>query len=465
MIAQTKDQFDPILDSDQNLIPVGNMESWRIRCYTSLVLTDTASVVIAFLLANAIYIGDWRATHGITMLSVLVPVYLWTAMINSAYSSETLQDARLGAFRAIQAVALGAAAMLMIAYSFKVGAAFSRLVFWFGTLGAMTLLVTTRLISSRIFAHLLGGQPFSTVMVVDGVAWNDDPGIVMVDAKKIGFDPQTDDPVHYHQLAKLIAHADRVLIACQDDHVVAWAHVLKSMAVDGEIIAPDVDRIGMIGVSQYRDRRTLIVSAGPLHFRDRLIKRIFDIAVSLTAIILLSPLMIGIAIAIRLESPGPILFSQQRIGRDNKLFMMLKFRSMFTDQCDASASVLTKRADSRVTRIGQFIRRNSIDELPQLINVLRGDMSMVGPRPHALSARAADRLYWEIDARYRHRHAVKPGVTGLAQIRGFRGATVEATDLTNRLSSDLEYLRDWSMGKDLWILFRTIFVIRHDNAF
>jgi lipopolysaccharide/colanic/teichoic acid biosynthesis glycosyltransferase len=90
---------------------------------------------------------------------------------------------------------------------------------------------------------------------------------------------------------------------------------------------------------------------------------------------------------------------------------------------------------------------------------------MVGPRPHALSAKAAEKLYWDIDERYRHRHAVKPGVTGLAQIRGFRGATVLATDLTNRVSADLEYLREWSMHKDLWILFRTIFVLRHDNAF
>lgn len=145
--------------------------------------------------------------------------------------------------------------------------------------------------------------------------------------------------------------------------------------------------------------------------------------------------------------------------------MMFKFRSMHNDRSDPAAATLTSRTDTRVTRIGQFIRRNSIDELPQLLNVLRGDMSMVGPRPHALSAKAADQLYWEIDARYRHRHAVKPGVTGLAQIRGFRGATVQTADLTNRLSSDLEYLRDWSMGKDLWILFRTVFVIRHDNAF
>jgi lipopolysaccharide/colanic/teichoic acid biosynthesis glycosyltransferase len=189
------------------------------------------------------------------------------------------------------------------------------------------------------------------------------------------------------------------------------------------------------------------------------------VVVSAIALLVLSPVLVILTLAIRYESPGPVLFRQQRIGRDNTLFMMLKFRSMFHDQADASASVLTTRTDSRVTRVGQFIRRNSLDELPQLINVLLGDMSMVGPRPHALSARAAEQLYWEIDARYRHRHAVKPGVTGLAQVRGFRGATVLKADLTNRLSSDLEYLRDWSMSKDLWILFRTIFVIRHNNAF
>jgi len=186
---------------------------------------------------------------------------------------------------------------------------------------------------------------------------------------------------------------------------------------------------------------------------------------SATALLVLLPLFIAVAIAIRLESPGPILFRQQRIGRDNALFMMFKFRSMYTDRTDATANVLTSRNDNPFTRVGQFIRRNSIDELPQLLNVLRGEMSMVGPRPHALSAKAAERLYWEIDQRYRHRHTVKPGVTGLAQVRGFRGATVETSDLTNRLASDLEYVQDWSMRKDLWILFRTIFVIRHENAF
>lgn len=465
MTMYTERRYDQTLDMAERLIPIGNMEMRRIRCYATLAAFDVVSIGLGFLFANLIYLGGWSATHGTTMLTVLLPIYLWMAAINGSYSGEVLRDPRIGAFKAIRAVAFAAAAMLIIAYSFKVGAAFSRLVFWTGTLAAIGLLVVGRITLGRTMLRAMGGTPFSTVVVVDKIQWTTDPLDVVIDADKIGFDPQTDDPLHFDRLAKLVAHADRVVIACQDDRVVAWAHVLKSMAVDGEILTPDVDRIGMIGVSLYKNRRTLVVSAGPLHLRDRITKRVFDIVVSSLALLVLSPVLIATAIAIRLESPGPALFRQQRIGRDNTLFMMLKFRSMHNDRCDPSASVLTSRTDNRVTKVGQFIRRNSIDELPQLLNVLRGDMSMVGPRPHALSARAAEQLYWDIDARYRHRHAVKPGVTGLAQVRGFRGATVFATDLTNRLSSDLEYLRDWSMGKDLWILFRTIFVIRHDNAF
>jgi exopolysaccharide biosynthesis polyprenyl glycosylphosphotransferase len=468
MNVQARHQHDQIIQETQFLDPlmsIGNKERGRIRCYAALAACDIVAIVASFLLVNILYLGNWSATHGLTMISVAVPIYLWMATVNGSYSGLVLGDPRIGAFKAVRAIVFTAASMLIIAYSFKVGAAFSRFVFWTGTLIAIGTLLVERLLLGRVLLRLLGGTPFGTAVIVDGIDWQSGPHDIVLDARRIGFEPQTDNPHHYHHLATLIAHADRVLIACQDDHVVAWAHVLKCMAVDGEILAPDVDRIGMIGVSQYYNRRTLVVSAGPLHLRDRTFKRMFDIVVSLIALLVLSPLLLAVAIAIRLESSGPVLFRQQRIGRDNTLFMMFKFRSMYQDRCDTSASVLTARSDSRVTRVGGFIRRNSIDELPQLFNVLRGDMSIVGPRPHALSAKAAELLYWEIDERYRHRHAVKPGVTGLAQIRGFRGATVSASDLTNRLSSDLEYLRDWSMSKDLWILFRTVFVLRHDNAF
>jgi lipopolysaccharide/colanic/teichoic acid biosynthesis glycosyltransferase len=144
---------------------------------------------------------------------------------------------------------------------------------------------------------------------------------------------------------------------------------------------------------------------------------------------------------------------------------MYKFRSMRVDGCDQQGARSTSRTDERVTRVGRFIRSTSIDELPQLLNVLVGHMSIVGPRPHATGSRAADKLFWEVDHRYWHRHAAKPGLTGLAQVRGFRGATLEESDLTNRLQADLEYLDTWSIWRDLKIILLTVRVLLHRNAF
>lgn len=448
-----------------DVIPIQDRERQRIIQNILLMGCDVIGIVFGFILANAVYLRDALATHGVTMLSVLVPIYLWTALVNGSYGSHVLADPRKGIGKAMQALVFAAATMLIIAYSFKTGAAFSRFVFWIGLALSLFIVVALRVAAARLIFRWSERPLFNVVVIIDGVPRIVRPHEVCIDVAQIGFDPTTDDPLHYDRLAKLVGNADRVLVSCHGDHTAAWAHVLKSMAVDGEVIADDPDHIGIIGISTYGDRRTLVVSAGPLHLRERTIKRVFDVVTSGLALLILLPLFVAVAVAIRLESPGPVLFRQQRIGRDNALFMMFKFRSMYTDRTDASAKILVSRDDSRVTRVGQFIRRNSLDELPQLVNVLRGEMSMVGPRPHALSAKAAEQLYWEIDQRYRHRHTVKPGVTGLAQIRGFRGATVEASDLTNRLASDLEYVQGWSMKKDLWILFRTVFVLRHENAF
>ncbi|HZH06134.1 MAG TPA: sugar transferase [Lautropia sp.] len=166
-----------------------------------------------------------------------------------------------------------------------------------------------------------------------------------------------------------------------------------------------------------------------------------------------------------MDSPGPVFFRQQRMGRGNRLFSILKFRSMRSDLCDANGTRSTGRDDDRVTRVGRLIRSTSIDELPQLLNVLKGDMSLVGPRPHALGSLAGTQLFWEVDQRYWHRHACKPGITGLAQVRGFRGATNESVDLANRLHADLEYLNGWSIWRDVSILVRTFRVLVHQNAF
>ena len=171
------------------------------------------------------------------------------------------------------------------------------------------------------------------------------------------------------------------------------------------------------------------------------------------------------ALAVKLDSPGPVFFRQRRVGRGQAPIELLKFRTMRTDRCDADGAHSTRRSDDRITRIGGFLRRTSLDELPQLFNVLAGSMSLVGPRPHAIGSRAGEKLFWEVSHDYWLRHAMKPGMTGLAQVRGHRGATTREEDLTLRLRSDLEYLSGWTPLRDLAIIARTARVVMHPNAF
>ncbi|MEO1265143.1 MAG: exopolysaccharide biosynthesis polyprenyl glycosylphosphotransferase, partial [Pseudomonadota bacterium] len=192
----------------------------------------------------------------------------------------------------------------------------------------------------------------------------------------------------------------------------------------------------------------------------------FDKIIAALAIGLLAPVMAAVAVAIKLESKGPVLFRQKRYGFNNELIEVFKFRSMFTDRCDATASRLVTRDDPRVTRIGRFIRRTSLDELPQLFNVLRGELSLVGPRPHALEAKAADKLYNEVVDGYFARHKVKPGITGWAQINGWRGETDTREKIQKRVEHDIYYIENWSLFLDLYILLRTPFaLISSKNAY
>jgi lipopolysaccharide/colanic/teichoic acid biosynthesis glycosyltransferase len=254
-------------------------------------------------------------------------------------------------------------------------------------------------------------------------------------------------------------------VACPPERRAAWALALKGAGVNVEVLTPELDAIGAISTTRYYDIATTLIATGQLNAVDRTIKRLFDIAIAVPALIVLSPALIVIAILVRLDSPGPALFSQLRIGKSNRLFRMFKFRSMRTDLLDYNASKLTTRNDARVTRVGNIIRKTSLDELPQLFNVLRGDMSIVGPRPHAIGALAGKELYWEVSSEYWSRHAVKPGLTGLAQVRGFRGNTETGNDLINRLQADLAYLESWSVWRDVMLIFQTFRVLTHRNAF
>jgi Undecaprenyl-phosphate glucose phosphotransferase len=205
----------------------------------------------------------------------------------------------------------------------------------------------------------------------------------------------------------------------------------------------------------------------PISDWNLVFKWLFDKIVAVIALVLLSPVMVVTAIAIKLDSKGPVFFKQKRHGFNNELIEVYKFRSMRTDMADANASKLVTKGDPRVTRVGRFIRKSSIDELPQFFNVLTGQLSVVGPRPHATQAKADNLLYYEAVEGYFARHKVKPGITGWAQIHGWRGETDTVDKIMQRVQHDLYYIEKWSILLDLYIVVMTPFSLfsKSENAY
>ncbi len=245
-----------------------------------------------------------------------------------------------------------------------------------------------------------------------------------------------------------------------------------------------VTTVALPGVSLRRDPAAGFTTLGgvPVLQRDttRLTpagmvqKRLFDLVLGSLVLLVIAPVMAIIAVLIRLDSPGPVLFRQLRVGRGGALFEIYKFRTMThgalpalgTDTTSALEALQTRRNDQRVTRLGATLRRHSLDELPQIFNVLRGDMSIIGPRPHAAAMTVEGMKLEALVPDYTARFAVRPGITGWAQINGRRGIIDTAVALQNRVDHDLYYIENWSLGFDLSILFRTILcVIRDDQAF
>ncbi len=458
----------------------------------TLRLVEFALLVLAGLVIYLFYVGVnrtllWQYPAVILGGSALMVIIL---ELGDAYQLAALRKP-WSQFGRILFSWSGVFAVLALAGFFlKVSAEFSRvwLATWFGT-GFVTLFIL-RLVLARLIrlwarngkmerrALIVGGGKAAESLIRSIEVQPDN------DIRICGIFDDRDDvrspPVvaGYPKLGTIgeliefsrIAHIDMLIVALP---LTAEARVL-TLLKQLWVLPLDIRLSAHANKLQFRPRAyshigsvpMLDIFDKPITDWDSVAKRTFDIVFSVLGIIALSPIMLAAAIAIKLDSPGPVLFRQKRHGFNNEEINVLKFRSMYTHMSDQSAKLAVTKGDPRVTKVGRFIRKTSIDELPQFFNALRGDLSLVGPRPHAVSAQSRDRMFAEVVEGYFARHKVKPGVTGWAQISGWRGEIDSDEKIKMRTECDLYYIENWSLWFDLKILFLTPFrLLNTENAY
>lgn len=441
-----------------------SLQQRRLQCYLALMLGDILAIFAGFALAG--YLRAETFTGATVMLSQLVlPVYLTIALYNDAYSIESLRSTSHSATRSLLALGLSAATVTFVTFYARSTDNYSRMVFTIGVVVSALFVLVNRVAMRRFVRWRCGVSVINQLVIDDGGPDITLHGAFHVSAQSFALAPVLDDPHALDRIGMIIRNADRVVISSVPERRASWSIILKGANVAGEVVDDTVLELSAQGARIANGHGLLLVSVGPMGLRDRLQKRMLDAFVAGSALFLLSPILLLVALAVKLEDGGPVFFVQRRVGRGNRFFPIFKFRSMSVNKIGRNGTQSAAKDDKRITRIGKIIRSTSIDELPQLINVLRGDMSLVGPRPHATGSMAGGKLFWEVDPRYWERHALKPGLTGLAQIRGYRGATDREEDLTDRLYADLEYLHGWSLWRDIWIMLMTLRVVVHSRAF
>jgi exopolysaccharide biosynthesis polyprenyl glycosylphosphotransferase len=445
--------------------PKESFGSRRARLMMQFLTLDAIGIVVAFFAVGLSAPRGFDLDQTVSLSIVALASYIFAAVNTNAFAAELALDLVESLKRVLLTLLLSAIAILTFMFFLRVGSQFSRLLVFSGLVASAFFLVMGRYLHARLFAGRRASDLTGELWITDGSKANPPNARYAIEASELGLVPDLASPGAVARLGQVTDGFDRVVVLCSPEVRNKWVSFLRSQDIPCEIVAPELDEFKPLALGQRHGRTTLLVSSGHLSFSSRVQKRIFDLILSGSIILLLSPLLLLIAIAIKLESRGPALFFQERVGTGNRRFRIWKFRSMYHEMRDERGDQSTARVDPRVTRVGNILRRTSLDELPQLFNVLTGDMSLVGPRPHALGSRASDRLFWDIDSRYWYRHAVKPGITGLAQVRGFRGATETQDDILNRLESDLEYIYRWSLGLDVVILIRTGLVLLHKNSF
>ena len=446
--------------------PMNRSARWRrIRIYSLLAISDFVAIIIAFAGASYWMFGELSGQSTMTLILTVCGIYFVFATFTEAYGHIVIEHVSKSFNRAFNALFATLGTILLTGFLIEGDMVWH----WDHLLIAFGFSFLTIAVSRWFFVISVCRRKkdmlFDKIILIDDIEVQAPSGFRAIFVNKQGLYPDSNDPMMRHWAALYLQHADRVIVACSAERYGIWANFLKGSNVGVELLMPELDEFCAYSISRYDGNTTVGISNGFLDSKNRLLKRVFDLAVTVFLLIPSLPIMLLCAAAIKLEDGGPVLFRQPRMGRGNKLFELYKFRSMKMGATDLIGGKSVKKSDNRLTKIGRFLRAISIDELPQLLNILRGDMSLVGPRPHALGSLAENKLFWEVEDQYWHRHAIKPGITGLAQVRGYRGSTVCQVDITNRVRSDLEYLQDWSIWRDVSILLATLSVLIHKNAY
>lgn len=394
------------------------------------------------------------------------------------YEPKTRADRRASITSAMKIWALTLAFMVLCAFLFKISAQYSRATIILHAAGGVVAISFIRVFWPRLVRQAMESNlVFTTNVLVVRIGYDSDAGKAadltrMRELRNSGLRPVGSQVMSIgssdRRIDQLIAFVDErfrlgqlnevILLAGHDalSHLDAVVERLRVVPVPvrfvldpvtHKVLTRPLKKVGSLILAEYQ--------RAPLSITERFFKRSLDIAVSMTGLLLLSPLFLIAALAVRFDSPGPVLFKQARRGFGGRPFLILKLRSMAV-QDDGGVVVQAKRGDARVTRVGRLLRRTSIDELPQLWNVLAGHMSIVGPRPHAV---AHDDYYSQLIEDYAFRHHAKPGITGWAQVKGLRGETPHVENMKARIEKDIWYIDNWSIWLDIMIILRTGLVV------
>lgn len=432
-------------------------------------LVDFLGVVLAGLFVYWLRFGQWQLVefYWLALLSIAMLVVLANGM-QGAYQdwrSNTLPDVLLRLLMVWLGIALVVMSFLFLAH---VAERYSRLWIGFTLLGSLLFSVTMRVLAYQVIKSL-----YRQGRLRRGVFLVGPPGHVLDvghDMRQYSTEGYSISGVHRLKgatggpdLQRLVERVERsdakevwICVPLEQGHEVrVLFRELQQLMVDVRLI-PDLKDMRLLNhrASQVAGRYALDLSVSPMSGIARYVKRLEDIVLGSAISLLILPVCLAIAVAVKVSSPGPALFKQYRTGINGKRFKVYKFRSMGVHQEAEGQVTQATQDDARVTRVGAFLRRTSLDELPQFYNVLQGRMSIVGPRPHAL---AHNDHYRGMVESYMRRHKVKPGITGWAQVNGLRGETDTLDKMEARVDHDLWYIDNWSLWLDLKIIFLTVF--------